>query len=196
MATHKKRRGFSLIEAAIVLAMVGLVIGGIWLTTASVRRAYNRNKDVELVLSGLQKVKNLYYKNASNGEHAQYFTPSLAADMGIIPKSLLVGSSLYGYSGHQMLIPKYIFLDLNHIGISISTHEKKDCAYFMFRFSSLSSAQTWGSYGNKIGIHRINYYDESGNMHSYPDLPLSLKKITDDITEFGSCSEVVFIFKF
>lgn len=36
MATHKKRRGFSLIEAAIVLAMVGLVIGGIWVAAASI----------------------------------------------------------------------------------------------------------------------------------------------------------------
>jgi hypothetical protein len=35
-AARKKRRGFNLIEAAIVLGVVGLVIGGIWVAAASV----------------------------------------------------------------------------------------------------------------------------------------------------------------
>jgi len=34
------RQGFSLIEAAIVLAVIGLVVGGIWLGAAAVRRSY------------------------------------------------------------------------------------------------------------------------------------------------------------
>lgn len=36
MTRHSRKRGFSLIEAAIVLAVVGLVIGGIWVAAAKV----------------------------------------------------------------------------------------------------------------------------------------------------------------
>lgn len=45
----KRRRGFSLIEAAIVLGIVGLVIGGIWVATAAVKNRMAIRNALDLV---------------------------------------------------------------------------------------------------------------------------------------------------
>ena len=49
----KKRRGFNLIEAAIVLAVVGLVVAGVWVAAAAIseKREINNVKDFILVYS-------------------------------------------------------------------------------------------------------------------------------------------------
>lgn len=53
-----RRHGFSLIEAAIVLGIVGLVIGGIWVAATSVReknKAAEVSKDIGLMLEGAKR---------------------------------------------------------------------------------------------------------------------------------------------
>lgn len=57
------RRGFSLIEAAIVLGVVGLVIGGIWVAAANVRNAWTANKIVEDVLVTVKNIQNALSAN-------------------------------------------------------------------------------------------------------------------------------------
>ncbi len=55
-AAHKKR-GFNLIESAIVLGVVGLVIGGIWVAAAAVNNNYKVSKtvsDLVLVVKNIQ----------------------------------------------------------------------------------------------------------------------------------------------
>ena len=44
MTRQNHKRGFSLIEAAIVLAVVGGVIGGIWVSADNVRENYKINQ--------------------------------------------------------------------------------------------------------------------------------------------------------
>ena len=56
---HKTRMGFNLIEAAIVLAVVGGVIGGIWVSAAAVYENHKVNKTVEglaLVADNIQRL--------------------------------------------------------------------------------------------------------------------------------------------
>jgi hypothetical protein len=51
------RRGFSLVEAAIVLGVVGLVIGGIWYSAAKFYEDYKVNKtvaDLQLIVKNIQ----------------------------------------------------------------------------------------------------------------------------------------------
>jgi len=51
------RRGFSLVEAAIVLGVVGLVIGGIWVAAANMHESYKVNKtvaDLSLIVKNVQ----------------------------------------------------------------------------------------------------------------------------------------------
>lgn len=47
----RTRRGFNLVEAAIVLGVVGLVIGGIWVAAASVTRNMRIKETLEIVLT-------------------------------------------------------------------------------------------------------------------------------------------------
>ena len=57
-AAHKKR-GFNLIESAIVLGVVGLVIGGIWVAAATINENYKVNKtvaDLQLIVKNIQNM--------------------------------------------------------------------------------------------------------------------------------------------
>lgn len=55
-----KRRGFNLVEAAIVLGVVGLVIGGIWVAAAQLTARRNISNTMEAVLQTVQNVRKLY----------------------------------------------------------------------------------------------------------------------------------------
>ena len=56
---HKTRRGFSLIEAAFVLAVVGAVIGTIWVSAAKFYEEYKVSKTVEGLFTISQNIQNL-----------------------------------------------------------------------------------------------------------------------------------------
>jgi len=62
--------GFSLIESAIVLAIVGLVIGGIWMAASTVRRNMELTRTSEAMLVTYQKAKELYSGQTSGGSGA------------------------------------------------------------------------------------------------------------------------------
>ena len=50
MTRHNHKRGFNLIEAAIVLGVVGLVIGGIWVAAASLKQRWFEQQFMEGLL--------------------------------------------------------------------------------------------------------------------------------------------------
>ena len=54
------RKGFSLVEAAIVLGVVGLVIGGIWLAASAVQQNMRINRTVSGIAIIAQNYKNLF----------------------------------------------------------------------------------------------------------------------------------------
>lgn len=56
---RRAKRGFSLIEAAIVLGVVGLVIGAIWTAAANMYESHKVNKTVEGVLEIVRNIQNL-----------------------------------------------------------------------------------------------------------------------------------------
>lgn len=60
--TRAPCRGFNLIETTIVLAVVGLVIGGIWVAAATVSYQMKLNKTAEGILRIIQTTR-LLYKN-------------------------------------------------------------------------------------------------------------------------------------
>lgn len=74
-------RGFSLIEAAIVLAVMGLVIGGIWVAAAAVQSNWREQTAQSQLLTLVSNVRNLYQGQRTFG------TPSMTAliTAGVIP---------------------------------------------------------------------------------------------------------------
>ncbi len=55
--------GFSLIESAIVLSIVGLVIGGIWTAAAVVSENNKVNRMVEIIMTSTSKARRLFDRN-------------------------------------------------------------------------------------------------------------------------------------
>lgn len=56
----QRKRGFNLIEAAIVLGVVGLVLGGIWVAASAVQTNLRRSEASKALLQIVQNVRNLY----------------------------------------------------------------------------------------------------------------------------------------
>jgi hypothetical protein len=57
---HKTRMGFNLIEAAIVLGVVGLVIGGIWVSAAKLHQERQLNQAVTDMLIVSNNIRRIY----------------------------------------------------------------------------------------------------------------------------------------
>lgn len=75
---HKTRRGFNLIEAAIVLGVVGLVIGGIWVGAATLKKRHFEQKFMEGVLVLHHSVqKYLSQRDACDDGYFRYSRPEM-----------------------------------------------------------------------------------------------------------------------
>ncbi len=83
------RRGFNLIEAAIVLAIVGLVVGGIWIAAASVYENMRETKGHQQLLQIVQGVRNLY---AGSNTSAGLNTAAMIAAR-VIPADMIVDAT-------------------------------------------------------------------------------------------------------
>lgn len=89
VGTYKKNRAvraFSLIEAAIVLAIVGLVIGAIWVAANSVRENRQVNKMVEAVLYMTERL-NILYRDTPPATTADVTSQLLLMD--VVPEDLV-----------------------------------------------------------------------------------------------------------
>ena len=68
-----KSHGFNLVEAAIVLGVVGLVIGGIWVAASSVKENNNRQRALTQILQVAENTRNLFRNNPPS-QYAYFFT--------------------------------------------------------------------------------------------------------------------------
>jgi len=87
MKTNKplRTRAFSLIEAAIVLGIIGLVIGGIWVAASTVSEKLKVTEVLQTVNTAVMRVHELYPSNRAN----EFAVPSAstAMAMGLFPTS-------------------------------------------------------------------------------------------------------------
>lgn len=85
----QSQAGFNLIEAGIVLGIVGLVIGGIWVAAAKINEDRIANRIAEATLH--------YYQSASaairNSRDISWSTASVAIEAGFIPRDIIVSES-------------------------------------------------------------------------------------------------------
>lgn len=66
MKKNTPQRGFTLVELAIVLAIIGIVIAGIWAAAATVSRRNREAKATQYLLQIVQNVRSLYAKQQDN----------------------------------------------------------------------------------------------------------------------------------
>lgn len=137
MTACKKRRGFSLIEAAIVLGVVGIVIGGIWYAATSVIQSQRINDTAAGILQIASGARRLF-------SHADYPTTastdttvtSTVVSAGLFPADFKIGSSGFAISPMGAMIRVHISTGPRlRIGISgLST--LSDCAQLIRRFAA------------------------------------------------------------
>lgn len=65
MTRHKNKRGFNLIEAAIVLGVVGLVVAGIWKATGPIREKQQINQTVNVIIGIVSNTRWFFLGNVA-----------------------------------------------------------------------------------------------------------------------------------
>ncbi len=86
------QKGFNLIEAAIVLGIVGLVVGGIWVAATSVYANLRSKTATDQLLKIAQGVRALYATSSTvGGANGGDLTPSMA-QANVLPSDVLTGA--------------------------------------------------------------------------------------------------------
>lgn len=87
----EKRRAFSLIEAAIVLGVVGLVIGGIWIAASEISTRLKVNASILLVRQTLAELDKHFPR--SNMLTSSTYLDSFLISAGAVPADRITNSS-------------------------------------------------------------------------------------------------------
>ena len=90
---QSKRHGFSLVESAIVLAVVGLVLGGIWIASAAMHENYKVNKTVDGLVFIIQNTQKIISVRDSEALGFYGLTNTLIA-AGAFPKDWVQGNTV------------------------------------------------------------------------------------------------------
>lgn len=155
--TKKNRRGFSLIEAAIVLGVVGLVIGGIWIAASAVRENLKIERTNEIItlaakkiVTALKEVRTGTYPDGTN-------ITTLATSIGAIPPD---GKTPLG------VIIVITDTDFNARGfvLNLAGLNSKTCTKVVSRHSSLYK---------KTGLVRVSFYPAIIHYASFP-IPMNI----------------------
>ena len=94
----KNQRGFTLIEIAIVLTIVGLVIGGIWLAASTVTTNNKSRQAQEQAVQIIQSIKN-GFASQTGAAPATGVTTTVAKNAGWFPASSVRG----GFTSHAFV---------------------------------------------------------------------------------------------
>lgn len=87
--TQKQSRGFTLTELAIVLAIVGIVLGAIWVAAAQVFAANKANQATQDITTIVANIRSTFLSANSFSSSGDQTTAMVTA--GILPSDLLTG---------------------------------------------------------------------------------------------------------
>jgi len=85
---QRKARGFTLTEAAIVLGIVGLILGAIWVAAAAVYKNMRVTRTTEQILNIVQNMRSLHATQTSVGTTATAALTAALAQAGVFPKDM------------------------------------------------------------------------------------------------------------
>jgi len=95
----RTKRGFTLTEAAIVLGIVGLILGAIWVAAASVYRNMRITRTTEQILTIVQSIRSMNTTQQTLGGTANYTLPMIQA--GIFPRDMIRGTGASATANNQ-----------------------------------------------------------------------------------------------
>jgi type II secretory pathway pseudopilin PulG len=82
-----RNKGFNLIEAAIVLGIVGLIVGGIWAAAGSAYENMRQQSASKQLLALVQGIRGFYAQNPSDAVETNVNT---LASLGVLPADMVV----------------------------------------------------------------------------------------------------------
>lgn len=132
--TKKSQRGFSLIEAAIVLAIVGLVIGGIWVAAAAVMDKLKLNDAIKGINFTVSKTQNLFTLQAAAAIGSNMITSTLG-DAGGLPADWITGGNFAKFPLGKSIA---VYNGMGWFNILLDGVPKKACIGLITRISALS----------------------------------------------------------
>lgn len=103
METRNHKKGFSLVEAAIVLGVVGLVIGGIWVAAASVMESMRVSEAVKGLTLMADKATRLLSRSDIETIGVQTDITSFLVDSGAAPSNWVNGSTIVDPWGEPVI---------------------------------------------------------------------------------------------
>ena len=178
-----QKRGFSLIEAAFVLAVVGAVIGTIWVAAAKFYEDYKVNKtvnDVALIVKNLQGLISIRDSEEMSMQGLTDLTPTLIA-AGVYPNDWVNGNIIKNPFGGTSYARNYT--NPNRFDLYLTGLSKPVCRKLLVRLSAMS-AMTMGVQG--ISSINIGYIavTNGGGWDPYTSFPVSPE------TAAGTCNNI------
>ena len=147
--THQaKRKGFNLIEAAIVLGVVGLVIGGIWVAASAVMENIKVNKTVEGVFTIARNAQNLISRADSAAMGAIDMVP-MFINAKIVPEDWVFGDAVKNPLGEKLYFTNKPIGGYLIIGTKNASIPKGVCVKMLTKISSagaMAGSRGSGSY--------------------------------------------------
>lgn len=83
---HNSKKGFSLIEAAIVLAVVGLVVAGIWVAASAVNDHFKVSNTASGLVYACSRATNVFTRNLTQSSGGELDITSAAVPANVLPE--------------------------------------------------------------------------------------------------------------
>ena len=150
-------RGFTLTEAAIVLGIVGLILGAIWVAAASVYSNMRVNTANKQLMTIVQNVRSLYASSATMDAAA---TMAQLISAGVFPGDTNPGSpaghATNGWGGDIVVAPQTLTVAGDSFSVSFASVPQQACT----QLAIANSGQ--GRDAGLIGVDKIAKTDNSG----------------------------------
>lgn len=131
------RRGFSLIEAAIVLGVVGIVVGGIWIGANAVSENLKVSKTIvgfKVIAANMQRL--ISRADSLRLGQGQDITAAMIS-AGVFPKDWVINGALKNPFGGGVSVSNWHDLWGERFGIYLTKIRTIDCINLAVRLSSL-----------------------------------------------------------
>jgi prepilin-type N-terminal cleavage/methylation domain-containing protein len=138
----RKKRGFNLIESAVVLGVLGLVIGGIWYAAASVRQSQRINETATGILQIANGARRLFsYSDYPTTNNTSTYVTGVLVAAGLIPTATSPTGANFSLALSCYSVCPMIQVGINGPALSEAI-TSSDCIQLIRRFAGLAKDNT------------------------------------------------------